>query len=103
MSFDGASRDDARALVISWANAVSRSWRADTFTLTYRLWPIAFHAAAWRHASSSTHRPIWLMRTLSSAIGTNSDGGSVPSFGCSQRTSASTPTISPLSSEMIGW
>ena len=43
------------------------------------------------------------MSALSSAIGTNSDGESVPSFGCSQRTSASTPTISRESSAMIGW
>ena len=43
------------------------------------------------------------MSALSSAIGTNSDGDSVPSFGCSQRTSASTPTISLDPSEMIGW
>ena len=53
-------------------------------------------SASWRHASSSTQPPISTMRPVSSAMGMNFAGGTVPSVGCAQRTSASTPERWPV-------
>jgi hypothetical protein len=54
-------------------------------------------------ASCRTQRPIGWISPVSSATGTNSLGmTSVPS-GRRQRSSASTPTIWPLCSSMMGW
>ena len=43
------------------------------------------------------------MRPELSAIGMNSAGEIAPRLGCSQRSSASKPAISPSSSRTIGW
>src|SRR3954471_13516881 len=58
---------------------------------------------ALRHASWRTHLPIGTMSPVSSAIGMNSAGETMPWPGRCQRTSASTPTISPLATETSGW
>ena len=60
-------------------------------------------ARACRHASSSTHWPIGTIRPVSSAIGMNWIGEITPRSGWSQRSSASTSRIRPVSSVMIGW
>ena len=71
-----------------------RTCRVDMFTLTEN-WAVSgssdFQSAVWRHASTSTQRPISTMRPVSSASGMNSAGWRKPRFGCRQRASASTP------------
>ena len=42
---------------------------------------LAAHAAAWRHASSSTQAPIGTIRPVCSAIGMNSGGTTRPRSG----------------------
>ncbi|MNT46551.1 hypothetical protein D3C72_1832040 [compost metagenome] len=68
---------------------------------TYK--PCACQRIIWRHASSSTHLPSWLMKPLSSASGMKRAGGTRPSSGWFQRTSASTPTRRPVSISTCGW
>ena len=84
------------------------NWRAERLTdtnsgLSSGADRVARHLAAWRHAVSRTHRPSGMIRPVSSASGMNASGGTRPRVGCCQRTSASKPTISVLSSVTIGW
>ena len=72
------------------------AWRPETLTDT----PMAgssccCQAAVWRHACSSTCSPSSAIRPLSSAIGMNSSGETMPRSGCAQRTSASVETGRP--------
>ena len=80
-----------------------RSWSGDTLTATSGLSPSASHATIWRHAASSTHSPSSWIRPLLSATGMKSPGGIIPSSGSFQRSSASTPTVSPPASSTSGW
>ena len=64
--------------------------------------PSAIQTAAWRHASSSTQRPIGTIRPERSASGMKSSGGtSSPSRR--QRISASTPNMTPVGRSSSGW
>ena len=56
-----------------------------------------------RHASRRTHAPSAAIRPLASASGMKSNGGTTPRSGWCQRTSASTPRISPVARSIWGW
>ncbi len=58
---------------------------------------------AWRQPSRSTQRPIGMIRPVSSAIGMNSTGPTMPRSGWFQRSSASTPEIDPSERRTTGW
>ncbi|MGA9077113.1 MAG: hypothetical protein WB383_02105 [Acidimicrobiales bacterium] len=62
-----------------------------------------FQALAWRQASPITHSPIGTMSPVSSAIGMNSSGGTIPRAGSIHRMSASTPVYRPSCRSTIGW
>lgn len=51
--------------------------------------------AASRQAARRTHSPISIIRLLSSAIGTNTEGETFPRTGCIKRSKASKPITSP--------
>ncbi len=54
-------------------------------------------------ASRKIHRPSWMMKPVSSAMGMNSSGEIWPLAGCCQRTRVSKPRSVPSSSEKMGW
>ncbi len=65
--------------------------------------PASCQRTIWRQASYNTHLPNWLMKPVSSASGMKRTGGTKPSSGWFQRTSASTPTRRPVSISTCGW
>ncbi len=82
------------------------AWRAERFTETYR--PRAPGSSARQRARvaaacSSTHWPMRRMSPVSSAMGMNRAGGTAPSVGCRQRTSASKPSSAGPSTANTGW
>ena len=82
------------------------TWRAERLTATSKgraSGRCSCQARIWRQARSCTQRPIGSIRPLSSAIETNSAGSSRPRSGCCQRTSASSPLISPERRLTTGW
>ena len=81
------------------------SWSGETLTLSMRCSgaPAARRATTVRQASARTQRPRARIVPFSSARAMNSSGRVRPRIGWRQRTSASTPTVSPLSSATIGW
>ena len=81
------------------------SCRAEMLTLTVNDPAVtrSCQASTWRHAWLSTHRPISRIESDSSATRMKSSGPIRPRSGCSQRTSASTPTIRPVAISTIGW
>ena len=79
--------------------------RAERVTATGRAaesWPSSAQRVARAQLSVSTQRPMGTINPVSSATVMNSEGGTSPRSGCSHRTSASKPSRSPLSSEIIG-
>ena len=65
--------------------------------------PAACHSRHWRSAQRSPH---WVSGSISpwrSANGTKRDGGTLPSTGSSQRTSASTRLSFPSVRLILGW
>lgn len=98
--------DRCRQPTTSSTNREPSTWTADTFTLRRspaRDGNCCCQMRTWRHACSRIHTPMPLMRPLSSATGMNSSGGTRPLSGCCQRTRASTPFISPVVSDTMGW
>ena len=61
------------------------------------------HAAACRHAVSSTAAPMGTSRPVSSATAMNCAGASMPCCGCCQRNKASKPVTAAVSKPMTGW
>ena len=71
--------------------------RVDRLTATGIRGPSSSHAAAWASAWSRTRSVSRWIRPVSSATGMKSTGRqTMPRVGCRQRTSASTPTRSPV-------
>jgi hypothetical protein len=95
----------ASAPVTSSTNPAARTWWAETLTLTCGRAPDARSRQCARSASarSRTQVPSGTMSPVSSAIGMNSDGGTVPRRGLNQRSSASNPVVAPLTRSTIGW
>ena len=62
----------------------------------------ASHSRSWRHAAWIAHSPRLTMSPDSSAKGTNSAGGTSPRWGCRQRSKASAPESSLLSTRIFG-
>ena len=90
----------------SWtwrSKSASTSCRGETLTDTTSSPAPAFHSAAWRQASRTTHAPMGTIRPLTSASGMKTSGGIGPRVGCSQRSSASTATTRPESRSTSGW
>ncbi|MPN57089.1 hypothetical protein SDC9_204783 [bioreactor metagenome] len=76
----------------------------DRLIATYRsAMPLSSQALACWQALRRTRSPSGRMRPVSSAIGMNSAGETIPRSGCSQRTSASTPVILPPTVSTTGW
>ena len=72
----------------------SWKWRAEMFTVICsgrRAWYWPFQVRACSQASLSTHRPSGMINPVSSASGTNRDGGTQPRIGWFHRSSASAP------------
>ena len=76
---------------------------AETLIETFSSRPRAVISAAKRTPSAMTHGVISRMKPVCSANGMNSPGGTRPRVGWFQRTSPSTPTISPLVRSSLGW
>src|SRR5205814_1684711 len=86
-------------------NVGSSSCRAETFTAMRagaRSPYSSSHAAACRHAVSMTQAPSGTISPVRSATGMKSAGDTKPRSGWFQRTSASTPVMSPSGSATIG-
>ena len=78
--------------------------RADTLTATGTSMPSVRHSATCASASSTTNAVSRCMSPEVSASGMNSSGGDVAArLGCCHRTSASTPTTAPETSDTSGW
>ncbi len=65
--------------------------------------PWSCHTLICAHTLSSTHSPMALTRPYSSASGMKRFGGTLPSTGLSQRSSASAPSITPVRKHICGW
>ena len=65
--------------------------------------PRAYHVFICVHAVRSTHSPIAPISPVSSAIGMNCAGATMPYSGWFQRSRASTPASRPVLAEIIGW
>ena len=78
------------------------SW-ADRLTATGVARPSARHAASCVTHSVSAYRVTSWMSPDCSASGMNVVGGSTPRVGCTQRISASRPTVRPVASSIFGW
>ncbi len=78
--------------------------RAEMFTAT-RIGgtPARSQAWIWAQVACSTHSSMRRIRPRFSATGMNSPGSTSPRSGCCQRSSASTATMRPLPSSMLGW
>ncbi|MEZ5133687.1 MAG: hypothetical protein R2699_01145 [Acidimicrobiales bacterium] len=82
------------------------SWRPDRLTDTCSgrcPGSAASHRRAWTQACSITHRPMPTISPVSSATPMNSLGWRSPRSGCSQRSSASTPLMAPVTRSTTGW
>ncbi len=94
----GASCDSSITVRTSSTKWGFCSWRAETLTEIHsgglRGTSRCSSAALWQ-ASRSTWRPSASTTPVSSAIGMKSIGMTMPRVGCSQRTSASMPAMSP--------
>ena len=100
----GASPLSSSARETSVRRSASCSWRTERLTLTVSgLRPPSCQSLDWRQASRNVRRPMGTIMPVSSATGMNSAGRINPLRGCSQRTSASNPTIRPLSRQTVGW
>ena len=76
---------------------------AERFTATGVARPSARHAASCVTHSVSAYRVTSWMRPDCSASGMNVVGGSTPRVGCTQRMRASSPTVRPVASSILGW
>jgi hypothetical protein len=65
--------------------------------------PSRSHSAVCSQAARSANSPSGRIRPVVSATGMKSPGMTSPRVGDCQRTSASTPTVIELSSEISGW
>ncbi|KMO35631.1 hypothetical protein VQ03_21510 [Methylobacterium tarhaniae] len=98
-------RAGARPVVnrTSWtSSAKPGAWSCTAETLTAMRSGLSQEAAS-RQLSRRTHSPIPKMLPVSSEIGMNRSGGTVPRSGWCQRKSASNPTTVPLSIAICGW
>src|SRR5438105_913671 len=105
---DGALGDlQAEQLLRTWATASGSSsssrLRADRLTETPMSIPAFDQACTWPRASLSTQAVSGLIRSVCSADGMKSSGGSSPWLGWPQRTSASTLDGWPSAVDTIGW
>ena len=71
-------------------------------TMRNSLKPRSCHSRSWPQAWSSAHSPMAMMLPFCSASGMNWSGGTMPSSGCCQRSSASAPTTWPLRASYLG-
>ena len=86
------------------ARSSRTSWHRETLTATRQAGrPCFCHDSTCRQASRSTQLPIGTMSPASSARGTNSDGGTSPSSGLSQRSSASAARTREDDPSTSGW
>src|SRR5664279_4731899 len=83
---DAGSPADAKALMTVETRLPLANWSGDRLTETQMS---DGHFMASAHAFLNAHSPRWTIRPISSATGMNSDGGTMPCFGCSQRINAS--------------
>ena len=65
--------------------------------------PALRQVAACAVAVDSTHRPMWSINPLRSAMGMNRSGPTGPRSGWVQRHRASTASVRPESMLTIGW
>ncbi|MCY1382669.1 hypothetical protein D9M69_707120 [compost metagenome] len=87
----------------SLTTPLSFNWRADILMAIRMFRPSRFQAAACRAASRMTHMPSGEIRPDSSAYGMKASGPTMPRSGERQRTSASTPSTSPVRPASLGW
>jgi len=81
-----------------------RNWTADRFTaITIGGRPASIQALSCCTAVRMTQLPMAMIWPLFSASGMNSPGATMPSCGCFQRSSASTPTTRLPSIDNCGW
>ena len=86
------------------AKPLCLNWRADTLTaMCMGARPAAFQATLWPIASCMTQVPISSMMPVSSAMPMKRAGGTMPSSGWCQRTSASTPVMQSVARCTRGW
>lgn len=95
-----------RAREMSSTSPGVRDWLAERLTLIVRGGCVGWrfrHYFACRQVSRSTHRPIGVISSVSSATRTNPAGETRPLRGCSHLSNASIPTMTRSSIETIGW
>ncbi len=105
-SSPGSSSHSARIRATSDTRSESQTCRTATLTLTNRGgspgWS-SCHRRACRQAVRRIHRPSGTMDPSSSASPTKRFGESIPNWGWSHRTSASTPRTRPSDIPTSGW
>ena len=95
-----------RRMMVSMRSMMSywRSCTGERFTFTVRsAMPRACHSSICEQTRSSTQSPIGTISDVSSAMGMNVDGITVPRAGWAQRSSASTFTVEPSLMRTTGW
>ncbi len=96
----GDSPDASSAARIASTTLPRRNWIGDRLTATCTGFGHLVHSA---QALRSTQLPISTMRPISSAIGMNSAGETMPRSGCGQRNSASQVEIRLVRKLKSGW
>ncbi|MCY1556015.1 hypothetical protein D9M68_927220 [compost metagenome] len=92
------------ARMTSSSSPPTKNWMPDTLTdrctAPMRVLP---HSAILRQASFSTQVPTRTIKPVSSRMGMNSAGDTMPWPGRFQRISASAPLTRPLLMSILGW